>query len=111
MKTPIAIAGLTLVLVACSPISKETKYALSRPVDCQLAQADVAELENAKVSGPKQALTAVQAFTPVGLVTGLLSGTEGDKIDVALGDHNEDLDQKISDIQSQCNQATVQKEN
>jgi hypothetical protein len=44
----------------------------------------------------------VTAIYPAGLIVGLLTGTEGTKIQVAAGEYNKKLDEKIAEIQSQC---------
>ena len=44
----------------------------------------------------------VTSIYPAGLVLGLLTGTEGTKIQVATGEYNTMLDKKIAEIQSTC---------
>jgi hypothetical protein len=44
----------------------------------------------------------VTSIYPAGLVLGLLTGTEGTKIQVATGEYNKMIDKKIAQIQSTC---------
>jgi hypothetical protein len=44
----------------------------------------------------------VTAIVPIGLVIGLVTFTEGEKIKVATGEYNKALDAKIQEIQTQC---------
>jgi hypothetical protein len=39
---------------------------------------------------------------PIGLVTGVVMGTEGEKLQVATGEYNEQLDAKIAEIKRVC---------
>jgi hypothetical protein len=44
----------------------------------------------------------VTAITPVGLVAGAATGTEKGKLQIASGDYNNMIDQKIVQIKSTC---------
>jgi hypothetical protein len=44
----------------------------------------------------------VSAFSPIGLVTGVATGTEKEKAQVASGDYNKMIDQKIAQIKATC---------
>ena len=72
------------------------------PVNCATAQGDIAKLQSEKESASKQAAAGVSAFTPVGAVAGFLSGTEGEKAQIASGDYNKALDQAINRIKTTC---------
>jgi hypothetical protein len=108
MKTMIVIAaaGLTIGLVGCASQykqeAKQEQQAKTMPVNCATAQGDIATLQAEKVSAAKQAAAGVGAIAPVGAVAGLLTGTEGEKGQIATGDYNMALDQAITRIKSTC---------
>jgi hypothetical protein len=45
----------------------------------------------------------VTSIVPASLVIGLVTGTEGAKINVATGEYNKMIDQRIAEIKQQCN--------
>ncbi len=90
------------ILTSCSPQSKEAKRQLSQPVNCATAEGDLRVLESEKASVDQQMLQGVTAVAPAGLVMGILSGTEGEKIEVATGDYNRRIEAKIAEIKRVC---------
>jgi hypothetical protein len=92
-----------LCVAACQPpITQTEKQQLAAPVNCATAEGDLRALEAEKVHVGKQILEGVPAFTPVGLVAGAATGTEKEKVQVASGDYNKMLDQKIVGIKTTC---------
>ena len=85
-----------------APISKEAKQDLKRPVNCAYAEGDLRVLEAEKAHVGKQAAAGVSAIAPIGLVSGLIMGTEKDKIEVATGEYNKHLEAKIAEIKKTC---------
>ena len=59
-------------------------------------------LEKEKAHASNQALAGVTAVAPAGLVLGILTGTEGDKIKVATGEYNKQIEAKIAEIKKAC---------
>jgi hypothetical protein len=49
-----------------------------------------------------QIAQGVTAITPAGIVVGALAGSEGTKLQVASGDYNGMIDQRIAAIKSKC---------
>ena len=96
------IASVTLLAACASPISKEAKHGLKAPVDCSTAKQDIALLEKEKANAAEQAAAGVTSILPIGLITGLVSGTAGDKAKVATGEYNKQLVAKIAEIKSTC---------
>ena len=93
---------LTGVFVGCAPVSKEAKRELRQPVNCATAQGDIRILENEKAHVGKQIVSGITAITPAGAVIGIVTGTEGDKIQVAIGEYNRQLKAKIAEIKRVC---------
>jgi hypothetical protein len=102
MKKVLMVVAAIALMVACAPIPKTAKLELKKGVNCATADSDLRILQSEKVNVAQQMANAVMAATPPGLVIGILTGTENDKILVATGDYNDMLDKKIAEIKSQC---------
>ncbi len=89
-------------MVACSPQSKEVKEELRQPVNCATAECDIGVLENEKAHVAEQVANGVTAAAPAGLVLGVVTGTESEKLEVASGEYNERINKKIAEIKSTC---------
>ena len=99
----VASSICALVLgAACSPISKRAERELNQPVNCRTAEGDIRILESEKAHVEKQVASGVMAVTPAGIVTGVATGTEDDKIEVATGECDRQIDRKIAEIKRVC---------
>jgi len=98
---------MVVVLGGCaSEYKKEAaqeQAAKTMPVNCATGEDDIRTLQSEKVNVAKQTAAGVSAFTPIGLVGGLVTHTEGEKAQVASGDYNKALDAKIAEIKTTCN--------
>ena len=92
------------VLTACAMRQKEVAASLENPgpANCATAESDLQTLEAEKVNVAQQVGSGVIAIAPAGLVIGILTGTEGTKIDVATGEYNEAIDKRIEQIKTEC---------
>ena len=72
------------------------------PVDCATAQGDIRVLEAEKPHVAERILEGATAISPAGAVIGILTGTEGTKLEVAIGTYNEQIDACISEIKTTC---------
>jgi hypothetical protein len=98
-----ALVACALLLGACAwQMKKQEQSAKALPVNCATAEADVRVLRSEKAHVAQQIAMGVTAIVPIGLVIGLVTFTEGEKIEVATGEYNKALDQKIAEIQTQC---------
>ena len=103
MKALVLIAALLMVITGCaSPISKQAKEDLAKPVSCGNAEADIRSLSAEKVHVASQTAAGVKAILPISIVVNVASGTEGDQAKVASGQYNKMIDKKIADIKQQC---------
>jgi outer membrane lipoprotein SlyB len=108
MKRSIVIvtAGLAISLFGCASQykqeAKQEQQAKTMPVNCATAQGDIAKLQSEKVRASQEAAAGVSAIAPIGAVAGLLTGTEGEKAQLATGDYNKALDQAIARIKTTC---------
>jgi hypothetical protein len=101
--TIVAFAICVIALgTACAPISKQAKEDLAKPVNCDTAEGDIRVLEGEKSHAAEQAASGVTAVAPAGAVLGVVTGTEGDKLRVATGDYNRQIDKKIAEIKRAC---------
>ena len=104
MKTAfVALSICALVLgAACSPISKTAKEDLAQPLNCATAEGDIRILKSEKAHVMKEIANGVTAIHPAGAVLGIVTGTEGDKLEVATGEYNRKIDRKIAEIKRTC---------
>ncbi len=102
MLKKIIVGCLALGLVGCAPISKTAKEDLAQPVNCATAEGDLRSLESEKAHVGKQIAEGVTAIVPIGLVVGVVTLKEGDKLKVASGTYNKQIDAKIAEIKGQC---------
>ena len=99
----LTILAATLLAPGCAmTMKKEEKAAEQMPVNCATAPGDLRVLKSEKANVAEQIALGVTAIYPAGLVIGLLTGTEGTKLQVATGEYNKQLDAKIAEIQSAC---------
>ncbi len=106
----VAAAGVALGLAGCaSQYKKEAAQEQNaqqmqmQPVNCATAQQDLQTLQSEKASNAQRAAAGVSAVLPIGLVAGLVTGTENEKGQVALGDYNKAIDKQIARIKATCN--------
>ena len=110
----IMIASLALCavsLISCmdrkniSPIpsvSEDARTSLERPINCRTAKQDIATLEDERASLGKQIASGVRSVFPIAAVAGLLTGDYSDRVQVATGQYNSDIDAKIDQIKATC---------
>ena len=59
-------------------------------------------LQSEKAHVAEELAMGVTAIYPASAVMGILMGTEGTKIQVATGEYNQKIDEKIAEIRSTC---------
>lgn len=101
------ISSTVVVLLAAvagcqPPISQQAKTDIAKPVNCATAEGDLRTLQSEKAHTLTQIRDGVTAISPSGIVTGVATGTEKDKAEVASGEYNKMIDQKIALIKSTC---------
>ncbi len=100
------VAGVLSFTIAeatpLEPISDEAKRELRQPVNCRTAEGDIRVLNSEKAHVIEQIARGYSAVTPIGLISGVVLGTEGDKLEVATGDYNNQIDAKIAEIKEVC---------
>src|SRR5262245_5301964 len=98
-----AAVAVALLSLGCALMFKEDEQkAKAMPVNCATASGDIRMLQSEKAYLVQQIAMGVTSIYPAGLVLGLLTGTEGTKIQVATGEYNQMIDKKIAQIQQAC---------
>ena len=103
MKGLILVALASLILLpACNPISRQAKEDLAKPVNCDTAEQDIAMLKREEASVAERFVVGATSVTPAGAAIGILTLTEDEKLEVAIGVYNSKLKEKIREIQTTC---------
>lgn len=102
MKKVFVPAIMLSVCAACSPISQQAREDLARPINCSYARGDIRVLQSEKAHVASQLLAGVTAIQPASAVLSVATGTEKDKLEVASGDYNRMIDDKIATIRRTC---------
>jgi len=93
----------TLLLAGCTTtIYAERESLLAEPVDCEVAEQDIADLEAAMPSRRERALSAVQTVTPIGAASGIVRGSYRDRASVLTGRTEDELSARIEEIRGTC---------
>jgi hypothetical protein len=97
------VFSLGVVPAGCAlQFKQEEQQAEQMAVNCATAQGDLRVLESEKAHVAEQLAMGVSAIYPAGAVMGLLEGTEGTKLQVATGEYNQKIQDKIDDIRLRC---------
>jgi hypothetical protein len=95
--------GLVALISGCAvKEKKEMAAAEAMPVNCATAPGDLRVLNSEKASTATKIGNGVSMIAPIGLVAGLVTGTEKTKYEVTTGEYNKALDTKIAQIKSAC---------
>lgn len=81
---------------------KEAAAAQAMPINCTTAPGDLRVLNSEKASTASKIGNGVSMIAPIGLVAGLITGTEKTKYEVTTGEYNKALDTKIAQIKAAC---------
>jgi hypothetical protein len=94
--------GLVLSSGCAMQEKKEATAAQAMPVNCATAPGDLRVLNSEKASTASRIGNGISMVAPIGLVAGLVTGTEKTKYEVTTGEYNKALDTKISQIKAAC---------
>ncbi len=100
--TVASMVGLTMGATSCAMQEKRVEKELKQPINCATAEGDLRTLGHEKAHVAKEIANGVSAITPMGLVVGLVTGTEGTQLRVATGEYNKQIDRKIAEIKTAC---------
>nr|WP_321253178.1 hypothetical protein [uncultured Ruegeria sp.] len=98
--TPLALLGLSFAVLA------GTTWAASdgprHPVNCATAEGDLRAIASEKKHAEDKQLESVAAITPAGALLGLVTGTEGKRLQMLSGDYVKQLNDRAAEIKSTC---------
>lgn len=83
-------------------VKQEVKDELASPVNCRTAGQDIRVLEEEKASVGKRMLSGARSIMPISAAAGILMGDYRDRVEVATGQYNADLENKIMQIKRTC---------
>jgi len=86
----------------CAAQYQAQEAALQQPINCRTAEGDIRVLQSEKASAAQQAALGATAIAPAGMVMGIITGTEQTKLQVATGEYNALIDNKIAAIKRTC---------
>jgi hypothetical protein len=93
---------LFLIVAACSPISQQAQQDLAKPINCPTAEGDIRVLQSEKAHVMTQIASGVTALVPAAAVMSVATGSEKAKLQVASGEYNRAIDDKIVTIKKTC---------
>ncbi|MFA6350338.1 MAG: hypothetical protein WCY12_05405 [Candidatus Omnitrophota bacterium] len=85
-----------------SPISGQADYDLHKPIDCSRAREDIGILEQEKAQSSEQLKAGVKMFVPASAARAILHRDYLDRAEVATGEYNQVLEDKIVQIRKIC---------
>jgi cell division protein ZapA (FtsZ GTPase activity inhibitor) len=114
MRTNMKIIALSLVatvlalnLSACGFRAHKRKKIeqelQQQPISCATAEGDLRVLKSEKAHVAEQIAMGVTSIIPIGLVVGVVTLTEWEKIKISTGEYNKKIDKKIAEIKQECN--------
>ncbi len=101
-RAAIALVGTSLFAGCAQQFKDQAQQIENQPIDCRTAPGDLRVLQNEKAHVAQQLAMGVTAVYPASLIMGVLTGTEGTKLQVATGQYNQMIDQKIAQIEATC---------
>jgi len=97
------LVAMALVVAGCATtVQEERESLLAEPINCEVAEEDIAALEAVKPSRRERARSAMQTATPLGALTSVVQGSYRDRASVLLGRTDEELDARIAEIEQNC---------
>jgi len=97
------LTSLGLFTGCASDYAKKEAQIEATPVNCATAEGDIRMLQSEKENAMQQLAAGIQTISPIGLVAGVATSTEGAKEKMATGEYNDMIDKKIAEIKQVCN--------
>lgn len=99
----LCVVAMTTLAGGCAVQEKKNEQkAEAMPVNCATAEGDLRVLNSEKASTASKIGNGISMVAPIGLVAGLVTGTEKTKWQVSTGEYNKALDTKIAEIKAAC---------
>src|SRR5271170_5561926 len=94
--------GLVLSSGCAMQEKKNMAAAEAMPINCTTAPGDLRVLNGEKQNTASKIGNGISMVAPIGLVAGLVTGTEKTKYEVSTGEYNTALETKIGQIKAAC---------
>ena len=101
MQTP-NLTLCALLLVATTASVSAQSISETQPINCSTAEGDIRALNSEKEHAQKQKLRNVASITPAGALFGIVTGTEGERLEMLTGDYEKKIDERIAAIEAKC---------
>lgn len=104
LKLQVATLPALTLLAACAFQQKQVEQELAQPaaINCKTADGDIRLLQQEKANVVQRMAEGATSIYPAGLVVGIITGTEGTKLQVAIGEYNQKIDERIAEIKQTC---------
>jgi hypothetical protein len=88
----------------CAMQQEQVSESLDNPrrINCHTAEGDLRVLQSEKTNAAQRLVEGATAIYPAGAVMGVVTGTEGTKLSVAIGDYNDQIDERMAEIRRKC---------
>jgi hypothetical protein len=93
---------LSVLVTSCVQKEKAAEREMRQPINCATATGDIRVLQSEKAHVAEQVAAGVSSVVPIGLVVGVVTGSEGTEIRMATGEYNRKIDERIAEIRSTC---------
>ena len=92
-----------MLMPACAAMKqKKVLKEMKQPINCATADGDIRVLQGEKAHVAQQVVEGVTALFPAGAVLGIITGVEGTKLRVAVGEYDRAIDKRIAEINEEC---------
>ena len=102
MRSVLAALFAAVALTGCTERFAQEEKDVAKPVNCATAEGDIRVLESEKAHVGQEMASGVFTFVPAAIVYGVVTGTEGERLEIAGGEYNEKIDAKIAEIEETC---------
>ncbi|MCV6585343.1 MAG: hypothetical protein OIF47_07395 [Marinibacterium sp.] len=99
MKIRACVMAMGLCMAGAGVAGADTA---AQPINCSTAEGDIRALNSEKKHAQDQKLRNVASITPAGALLGIVTGTEGKRLEMLTGDYEKQIDARIDAIQTKC---------
>lgn len=94
---------VVLAMLALSvPLAATGQTDQAVPINCATAEGDIRALSSEKKYAQDQVVRNVASVTPAGALLGIVTGTEGKRLEMLSGDYEKKIDERIQAIEETC---------
>ncbi|MEL7261191.1 MAG: hypothetical protein AAFU34_18790 [Pseudomonadota bacterium] len=105
--TLIAVLAVGLVAGCAEPRQSARADLLDRPINCEVADIDIAALETAIPGAAERAAAGVRLIVPAARIAGRVRGQLDERREIASGRTEDELRARIAEIKAACPDASA----